>query len=152
MIYMFIFMYGLQVMRGVMEEKTNRIVEVILSSVKPFQLMMGKIVGVALVGLTQFLLWIVLTLVVYSGLQVTLLKQVTEKVNEQGYLKEQVFKKGSNLEALKMNKQNAPGEVFEMYEMLKSVDFVEILGCFIFYFLGGYLLYSALYAAIGGCG
>ena len=61
MIYFFIFMFGAQVMKGVSEEKSNRIVEVIISSVKPFQLMMGKIVGVALVGLTQFLLWIILT-------------------------------------------------------------------------------------------
>ena len=58
-IYMFIFLYGVQVMRGVIEEKSNRIVEVIISSVKPFQLMMGKIVGVAMVGLTQFILWVI---------------------------------------------------------------------------------------------
>ena len=62
LIYMFIFMYGTMVMRGVIEEKTNRIVEIIISSVKPFQLMIGKILGVALVGLTQFLLWIILTI------------------------------------------------------------------------------------------
>ena len=66
LIYMFIFMYGTMVMRGVSEEKTSRIVEVIISSVKPFQLMMGKIMGVALVGLTQFLLWIMLTLIISS--------------------------------------------------------------------------------------
>src|SRR4030095_13762410 len=76
LIYMFIFLYGAQVMRGVIEEKTNRIVEVIISSVRPFQLMMGKIIGIALVGLTQFLLWIVLTVVVYSSLQATVLKSV----------------------------------------------------------------------------
>src|SRR5436190_2383007 len=67
LIYLFIFIYGAMVMRGVLEEKTSRIVEVIISSIKPFQLMMGKIVGVALVGLTQFLLWVVLTIVIYSG-------------------------------------------------------------------------------------
>ncbi|MBK5285002.1 MAG: ABC transporter permease, partial [Bacteroidia bacterium] len=66
LIYMFIFIYGAQVMRGVMEEKTSRIVEVIISSVKPFELMMGKIIGVALVGLTQFLLWVVLTAGIYT--------------------------------------------------------------------------------------
>jgi ABC-2 type transport system permease protein len=65
LIYFFIFLYGVQVMRGVMEEKSNRIVEVIISSVKPFQLMMGKIVGVALVGLTQFLLWVILNGVIF---------------------------------------------------------------------------------------
>ena len=72
LIYMFIFMYGIQVMRGVIEEKTNRIVEVIISSVKPFQLMMGKIIGIALVGLTQFLLWIVLTMAI-SGTATSLI-------------------------------------------------------------------------------
>ncbi|MCA1751375.1 MAG: ABC transporter permease, partial [Flavobacteriales bacterium] len=66
LIYFFIFLYGVQVMRGVMEEKSNRIVEVIISSVRPFQLMMGKIVGVALVGLTQFLLWVVLTFTLFT--------------------------------------------------------------------------------------
>ena len=66
LIYFFIFLYGVQVMRGVMEEKSNRIVEVIISSVKPFQLMMGKIVGIALVGLTQFLLWVILTGVIFT--------------------------------------------------------------------------------------
>jgi len=149
LIYMFIFMYGIQVMRGVMEEKTNRIVEIILSSVKPFQLMMGKIIGIALVGLTQFLLWLILTICVYSVIETTILKGTKEKVAEQAYLKEQVFKKGSNLQALEMSKKNAPGEVFELYESVKSVNFVEILICFFFYFLGGYLLYSALYAAVG---
>jgi len=66
LIYMFIFLYGAQVMRGVIEEKTSRIVEVIISSVRPFQLMMGKIIGIALVGLTQFVLWIVLTITISS--------------------------------------------------------------------------------------
>ena len=65
-IYIFIILYAVQVMRGVMEEKTNRIIEVLVSSVKPFQLMMGKIVGIAMVGLTQFLLWIVLTMVLMT--------------------------------------------------------------------------------------
>ena len=69
LIYMFIFMYGTMVMRGVIEEKTNRIVEIIISSVKPFQLMIGKILGVALVGLTQFVLWVFLTIVNTYNLQ-----------------------------------------------------------------------------------
>jgi ABC-2 type transport system permease protein len=63
LIYMFIFLYGIQVMRGVIEEKTNRIIEVIISSVKPFQLMMGKIIGIALVSITQFILWVGLTMI-----------------------------------------------------------------------------------------
>ncbi len=83
LIYFFIFLYGVQVMRGVMEEKTNRIVEVILSSVKPFQLMMGKIIGVALVGLTQFLLWVILTATLYSVATVTVLKGIDLKQVQQ---------------------------------------------------------------------
>ena len=79
MIYLFIFIYGAMVMRGVLEEKTSRIVEVIISSIKPFQLMMGKIIGVALVGLTQFLLWVVLTGVIYAGVSSFALKGKTDK-------------------------------------------------------------------------
>ena len=111
--------------------------------------MMGKIIGVALVGLTQFVLWLSLTFAITSILQTTLLKGVNDKVADQKYFKEQVYKKGSNLEALEMNKKNKPDDVFELYQNLKSVNFVEILLCFLFYFLGGYLLYSALFAAIG---
>ena len=74
MIYMFIFLYGVQVMRGVIEEKTNRIIEVIISSVKPFQLMLGKIIGIALVGLTQFLLWIVITFSITTFISGNVLK------------------------------------------------------------------------------
>src|SRR3990172_525570 len=73
LIYVFIFLYGTQVMRGVIEEKTSRIIEIIISSVKPFQLMVGKIVGVAMVGLTQFLLWIVFTSVIISAVQAVFL-------------------------------------------------------------------------------
>jgi ABC-2 type transport system permease protein len=77
LMFMFIMLYGIQVMRGVIEEKTSRIIEVMISSVKPFQLMMGKIIGIALVGLTQFILWIVLTLTI-STVTVSLLADKTE--------------------------------------------------------------------------
>lgn len=146
LIYMFIFLYGVQVMRGVMEEKTNRIVEVILSSVKPFQLMMGKIIGVALVGLTQFLLWVILTGTLYSVAAVTILKDIDIKQVQQ---KEQVIKVGADLDYTNMNKIEKPNIATEVWNDFKSVDMMAILVCFLFYFLAGYLMYSAMFAAVG---
>jgi ABC-2 type transport system permease protein len=146
MIYMFIFLYGVQVMRGVMEEKTNRIVEVILSSVKPFQLMMGKIIGVALVGLTQFLLWVILTTTISGIATATILKDVDMKQIQQ---KEQVIKVGADLDYMNMKKIEKPNIVTEVWNDFKSVDIIAILVCFLFYFLAGYLMYSAMFAAVG---
>lgn len=146
LIYMFIFMYGVQVMRGVMEEKTSRIVEVILSSVKPFQLMMGKIIGVAFVGLTQFLLWVILTFTLYSIATVTILKNVDIKQIQQ---KEEVVKVGADLNYTNMKAIQQPNEVTKLWNDFKNIDIVSILLCFLFYFLAGYLLYSALFAAVG---
>lgn len=146
LIYMFIFLYGVQVMRGVMEEKTNRIVEVILSSVKPFELMMGKIIGVALVGLTQFLLWIILTTTLYTVAVATVLKDIDIKQVQQ---KEEVIKVGANLNYMDMKKIDKPSMATEIWNDFKSVDIKTIIICFLFYFLGGYLMYSALFAAVG---
>lgn len=136
LIYFFVFMYGIQIMRGVIEEKTSRIVEIIISSVKPFELMMGKIVGIALVGLTQFLLWSILTSVVYSiimsvfGGDVESVSQTTELLKEAGA-------KGME-NPLKLLKDG-----------VQSLPLVQIFLSFLFYFIGGYLLYGALLAAIG---
>ncbi len=132
LIYIFIFMYGAMVMRGVIEEKTNRIVEVIISSVKPFQLMMGKIVGVALVGLTQFVLWMLLTLV---------LTTVAE-----GFVL-------SSPEMMANTFQGAPMEKGIMMNQVSTafggISLGQLTFAFFFYFLGGYLLYSSLFAAVG---
>ncbi|MFY9309712.1 MAG: ABC transporter permease [Bacteroidia bacterium] len=146
LIYFFIFLYGVQVMRGVMEEKTNRIVEVILSSVKPFQLMMGKIVGVALVGLTQFLLWVILTTTLYSVATVTVFKGMDLKQIQQ---KEQVIKIGANLDYNNMNNFEETPEAMKIWDELQTMNLPEILFTFLFYFLAGYLMYSALFAAVG---
>ena len=136
LIYMFIFIYGVQIMRGVIEEKTNRIVEVIISSVKPFQLMMGKILGIAAVGLTQFILWIVLSSVVIAGVSATLMPKLTQhQKTEVAKADLPVNKKAEDMSALAKN--------------LGSLNYPVIIGCFIFYFLGGYLLYGALFGAIG---
>jgi len=146
LIYIFIFLYGVQVMRGVMEEKTNRIVEVILSSVKPFQLMMGKIIGVALVGLTQFLLWIILTGSIYMVAGATFLRDLDMK---QVQAKEQTYKVGRDIDYKDMKKIEKPNIVTEVMNDFKSVDVTAILLAFVFYFLFGYLMYSALFAAVG---
>ncbi len=146
LIYFFIFMYGAQVMRGVMEEKSNRIVEVIISSVKPFQLMMGKVIGVALVGLTQFLLWIILTFVIFFGAKILL---VGEKPSEspqevvQSVMETRVPGAAQEIDLeIEQIFQDVSGK-------LKNMNIGLLIGSFIFYFLGGYLLYASLFAAIG---
>ena len=128
LIYMFIFMYGTMVMRGVIEEKTSRIVEVIISSVKPFQLMMGKILGVALVGLTQFFLWILLTIAIAG-------------------IAEFAFMDVSSMETVNPEQQSII--LNEVINLTGGINLLQIFFSFIFYFLAGYLMYSALFAAVG---
>jgi len=148
LIYMFIFMFGAQVMRGVIEEKTNRIVEVIVSSVKPFQLMMGKIIGVALVGLTQFILWIV-----FTGMIITLVQQAfPEQFKQQNQIT--ALQQGNQVQSLQeasqmMNARNQPETTNVVLDALASINFPLLISAFIFFFIGGYLLYGALFAAIG---
>lgn len=149
LIFMFLTIYGAQVMRSVMEEKTSRIVEVIISSVKPFQLMMGKIIGVAFVGITQFLIWILLTTVLTTVLSATLLKNIGADAMKQKEQMEVVYKQGSNANMKELQKIDSRMEALSMLDDLKTVDFVEITICFFLYFLGGYLFYSALFAAVG---
>ncbi|MDD3877043.1 MAG: ABC transporter permease [Bacteroidales bacterium] len=150
MIYMFIFMFGAQVMRGVIEEKTSRIIEVIVSSVKPFQLMMGKIVGVALVGLTQFLLWIVLTLLIVTTVKTAFPEQFEVKQASQLYTADSKVVDPEQLQEIQ--ELNITGETDARSEILmaiQSIDFGVMIFSFLFYFLAGYLLYAALFAAIG---
>jgi ABC-2 type transport system permease protein len=148
-IYFMIFLYGSQVMRGVIEEKTNRIVEVIVSSVKPFQLMLGKIIGVALVGLTQFILWIVLTLIISTTVNTMLFKdQIADTVKHNSQM-EKVMKNDLTAGIDKMDKVDSPNEVIELFNNVNNINISKVLMCFAFYFLFGYLLYAALFAAIG---
>jgi len=147
LIYMFIFIYSAQVMRGVIEEKTSRIVEVIISSVKPFQLMMGKIIGVAMVGLTQFILWVVLTVVLSSvGLSAFAKSQEInpERIEQQFSTSSSSPEKTKKAKKLQLNEAGK-----KIIENISRINWTLILGSFLFYFLGGYLLYSALFAAIG---
>jgi ABC-2 type transport system permease protein len=145
LMYMFIFMFGTQVMRGVMEEKTNRIVEVIVSSVKPFQLMMGKVVGIAFVGLTQFVIWIVLTFGLIYGAKGVLLnnsKAVTS-------VTQSLMDANAASQAAPTNVAGFQKIFDELSAKFDSVNFPLIIGCFIFFFIGGYLLYASLFASVG---
>lgn len=145
LIYICLFLYGAQVMRGIIEEKNNRIVEVIISSVKPFQLMIGKIIGIGLVGLTQFLLWIVLSVGLMSvATMVFMDKETVEAVAEQ-----QIAASGSTDVAVQQSTKYQNNAYGNFMQALDTVNFKTIIIAFFLYFLGGYLLYSALFAAVG---
>lgn len=134
MIYFFIFFYAVQVMRGVIEEKTSRIVEVIISSVRPRQLMMGKIFGIGLVGVVQFLIWVILSGTIYAVVS--------------NFIYPEIF-----AQQVPMNGAAAPDlqdvDTSNFLAMISSINFPVVLGGFVFYFFGGYFLYSALFAALG---
>jgi len=147
LIYMSVFIYGTQVMRGITEEKTNRIVEVIISSVKPYQLMMGKIIGVALVGLTQFVLWIFLT-VSLTSVATTVLSDKMPK-SQQAMVDDVEKQMPGGMAKSGMPGGNVQNPVSEVLGAVNSLNIPLILGCFLFYYLGGYLLYSALFGAVG---
>lgn len=134
MIYMFIFLYATQIMRGVIEEKTSRIVEVIISSIKPMQLMMGKIIGIASVGMLQFFIWILLTSIFMiaaaaSGILSPDLAGVDPEM--------------MGAEAID------PSTMSLAFGTIQALNLPLILACFVFYFIGGYLMYGALFAAVG---
>lgn len=149
LIYMFIFMFGSSVMRGVIEEKTNRIVEVIVSSVKPFQLMMGKIIGVALVGLTQFLLWIVFTGIIIITVQQAFPEKFKLADQEKAVVVSNDMNPAANSGTATIAAADQQGTTNEVLEAIKSINFPVLLASFLFFFIGGYLLYGALFAAIG---
>jgi ABC-2 type transport system permease protein len=137
LMFMFILIYGIQVMRGVIEEKTSRIIEVIISSVKPFQLMMGKILGIALVGLTQFILWILLTTTISAvGVKIFMSNQDVQQSS--------IVKDGT-----KSATAVASGPLNNIQKSMANLEVGKIVTVFLFFFIGGYLFYSALYAAIG---
>ncbi len=151
LIYLFIFMYGTHVMRGVLEEKTNRIVELIISSVEPFTLMLGKILGIALVALTQFALWLGLSGGLYFLFQYLLIPSVSEIALQQMQvldapqmttaLAQQVSQNG-------LNWQSILAENRTLDLIFNRFNYGLVLAVFLFYFLGGYLLYAAIFAAI----
>ncbi len=149
LMYMLVFMFGSMVMRGVIEEKTNRIVEVIVSSVKPVQLMLGKIIGVGLVGLTQFALWIVLTLALVMVVKSSFLP---EGAMEQIQQFPQSFAGADQPLGGTATATVTPEQLTEFQEIFAgalSQPWGLIIFCFVFFFLTGYLLYASLFAAIG---
>ena len=141
MIYMFIVIYGAQVMSGVVQEKTSRIVEVIISSVKPFELMMGKIIGIAMVGLTQFFLWMVFTVIISTVVGSFIGGSVDVNALQQA--------NSMGMGAGSVSSTDTQNIVREVYGLLSGFDFAQIVVLFVIYFLGGYLLYASLFAAVG---
>jgi len=143
-LYIAVMMYGSQVMNGVIEEKSNRIIEVLISSVKPFELMMGKIIGIGLVGLTQFLLWGVLTFTA-STISKQLLHHTLETKIEQKPSSTQIKPTVS----VATNNPTTDNPLASISANIQQLPLLKIVLCFLGYFLGGYLLYSSLFAAIG---
>ena len=133
LIYFFIFFYAVQVMRGVIEEKTSRIVEVIISSVRPRQLMMGKILGIGLVGVVQFLIWVILSGTIYAVVST--------------FIYPEIF--AQQVPACPGAPDLSTVDQTNLFSMLNSINFPVVLSGFVFYFFGGYFLYSALFAALG---
>lgn len=135
LMYMFIFIYGAQIMQGIIEEKSSKVVEVIISSVKPFQLMLGKIVGLASVGLLQFMIWILLITTLssvvlgYFGLEMPQQQMVNDLTRQSPAMQNQ--------------------SAMEFLKVISQIPFGYVIFNFLFYFLGGYLLYGALFAAVG---
>jgi ABC-2 type transport system permease protein len=149
LMYMLVFMFGAQVMRGVIEEKTSRVVEVIVSSVKPIQLMMGKIIGIALVGLTQFLIWVFLTVAIAGVVKSTMLKkenltEVTQNVTNN------IMSEDQQAVATQSTTTTAQYPEFsKLFNSAMNQPWGLIIICFIFYFITGYLVYASIFAAIG---
>ena len=139
--YMFIFIYSMQVMKGVIEEKTNRVIEVLISSVKPFQLMMGKIVGIGLVGLTQFLIWLLLSGVGLMVIRMFVFTDMTQAENwDVGAMKNGVIQTG----------METPTQSSDFaYLIFEALNWPLMIVSFLIYFIGGFLLYSSIFAAIG---
>lgn len=141
-IYFFIFMYATQVMKGVIEEKSNRIIEVLVSSVKPFQFLLGKIIGVAAVGLVQFLIWIILGGIAIFAMQAFFMPQIDLET----------LRNASDLSMMAQNSNINIDQLEIIQNISKTFDtafVLRFLGTFLFYFIGGYLLYASIFAAIG---
>lgn len=142
LIYITLLIYGMMVMRGVMEEKTNRIAEVVISSVKPFQLMLGKIIGIGAVGLTQFLIWIILIIGLSTAATALLPHEMIMQAHDST---QQLPVGGQGMN----NFSNAAAGFNELKNTVVEANWFLIISCFIFYFLFGYLFYASLFAAIG---
>jgi ABC-2 type transport system permease protein len=148
--YMLVFIFGAQVMRGVIEEKTSRVVEVIISSVKPIQLMMGKIIGIALVGLTQFLIWVFLTMAAVTVLKSTVLQKVnTAEITQSVPQNMMAVDQQAAINTPTKTVSPELAEFSKMFDNAMNQPWGLIIICFLFYFVTGYLLYASVFAAIG---
>jgi len=138
LLFMFIIIYGNMIMRSVIEEKTSRIIEVIISSVKPMQLMLGKIIGTSLAGITQFIIWLFIggsllfTVSIIFGIDTSRVQSPNQQIMEEA-----------------MNNSNLNMQIQDVYDSLHHLPMANLIVAFIMFFIGGYLLYSSLYAAIG---
>lgn len=149
LMFVFILLYGMMVFRSVMEEKTNRIVEVIVSSVKPFELMLGKIIGTALLGVIQFAAMSIITGLLSLVLSTVFLKDAIKEFKTFKEQQELVNKNGTNIDLKKLEKFDDKLEMFDLMDKIKQIDFGEVFIYFLLYFVGGYLFYSSIMAAIG---
>jgi len=141
LIYMFMLIYGAQVMRGVMQEKTSKIVEILVSSVRPFYLMMGKILGIAAVGLTQFILWVVLTISIIT---------IAGPLLGGGSVEDMAATQSGLAQSEIAQSPEAQNELLAaIHEVVENINIPMLVGSFFFYFLAGYLFYAALFAMIG---
>ncbi|MCU0468244.1 MAG: ABC transporter permease [Arcicella sp.] len=143
-LYISALLYGSQVMNGVIEEKSNRIIEVMISSVRPFQLMMGKIIGVGLVGITQFLLWGVLTFTASTATTKLMSSKIEEKVTT-------MQKTGKSAEEIKKFKTEfkSKNPLSGISQTVENISLTKLILCFLLFYIGGYMIYSSLFAAIG---
>lgn len=140
MMYMVIFIFGGMVMRSIMEEKINRIVEVMISTVKPFELMLGKVIGVGMVGLTQLAIWLLLIPIILFGVSSFIGTDLTSSASQMGEAQELL---------VSLNNDASGESITGFIQELKSMNWSLILPVFIIYFLGGYFIYASLFAAIG---
>lgn len=150
LMYMLVFLFGAQVMRGVIEEKTSRVIEVIVSSVKPVELMMGKIIGLALVGLTQFMIWVFLTVGAVAVVKSTVLNkaglpEITQTLPQDIMSQNQQVNEA--IESADISPELA--EFSKLFDSAMNQNWILILFSFVFYFITGYLLYASVFAAIG---
>lgn len=145
LIYMFVMSYGGMVMQSVMEEKTNRIVELMVSSVKPFQLMMGKIVGIALVGFVQLAIWGIMLAVILTvaGTVFGISGADMAQTQQMGMASMSAAANPAAMQAA------MPSESQQLFAALINLPYAELGTCFVLYFIGGYLLYASFFAAIG---
>jgi len=136
-VYIFIFMFGVQVMKGVIEEKTNRIIEIVVSSVKPFELLMGKIIGIAMVGLTQFVGWVMISMILMFTIFAIYFPNQYNAATQADIASQELVSQN--------NQEQISSNIIEFSEvsdfLLNDINWVLMIGLFIFYFLGGYLLY-----------